>query len=309
MREQPICANCKQPILEGSYVTALGKTWHREHFLCAACGLPILENSFNVHEGKPYHPACYVERFVPKCAYCGQPLVGEYLIDFWGNKFHKIHQTEFPRCIHCGRLVPLQQQESGLKPGAVIRCPVCRAEAIETSNEAQPIFRQLIQWVGQQGLRYNSLPITLELVDRPKLAEYLHVPMSVEPRELGVTMSTTYLEDGRAVRTEIKRVLVLQGMPSVLFQGVTIHELGHVWLTVQGIEKLPLWAEEGFCELLSQRYLSEIKTEEGRFYRERIEKNTDAIYGDGFRRVKAVVDRIGFQRFIQVLQTTKQMPT
>jgi len=122
--QPPICAYCKQPILEGSYITALGKMWHPEHFLCAACSLPIYENNFSVHEGKPYHPACYVERFVPKCAYCGKPLVGEYLIDAWGTRFHKTHEKEFPRCTYCGRLVPQQQQEHGAKSGSVVRCPI-----------------------------------------------------------------------------------------------------------------------------------------------------------------------------------------
>ena len=59
----------------------------------------------------------------------------------------------------------------------------------------------------------------------------------------------------------VNGIAVLQGLPAVLFQGVTAHELGHVWLIVHGIQDLPNWAEEGFCELLSYRYYTEMATD------------------------------------------------
>ena len=68
MAGQPICKQCGQPIY-GSYLDALGATWHPEHFVCAACGQPIDVSSFNVFEGKPYHPRCYIERVLPRCVY------------------------------------------------------------------------------------------------------------------------------------------------------------------------------------------------------------------------------------------------
>ncbi|WP_169239663.1 LIM domain-containing protein [Candidatus Roseilinea sp. NK_OTU-006] len=33
----PICKGCRQAI-HSAYVTAVGATWHLEHFVCAACG-------------------------------------------------------------------------------------------------------------------------------------------------------------------------------------------------------------------------------------------------------------------------------
>lgn len=333
----PVCKQCGRPIT-GKYMNALGAAWHPEHFVCAGCGKTIVEAGFNVYDGRPYHNTCYVDRFVPKCTYCNKPLVGQYithdgkpyhqdcyqdhvaprcaycdkplvgafLLDAWGTKFHREHEKEFPHCAYCGRLVPPALQERGAARDATIRCPVCRAQAIETREEAQPLFRELIQWVGSQGLRFNNLRITLELVDRPKLAEYLST--RAEVHSLGVTMSSNYYENGRMTHTEIDRVAVLQGMPILLFQGVTVHELGHVWLAVQGIRDLPSWAEEGFCELLSHRYLSGITTQDGRFYSERIEKNSDPIYGEGFRKIKALSDKMGFARLIDVLVRTKRLP-
>lgn len=305
LKKSPVCKQCGQPIWD-NYVNALGATWHPEHFVCAYCGKPITDSSFTVQDGKPYHVACYQDHIVPKCVYCGRPLLGEYLVDGWGNKFHKEHQSQYPHCAYCGRLVLPRQQEHGARASEQVRCPVCRAAAIETSEEAQPLFDKLKRWVGSQGLRYNNLRLSLELVGRPKLAQYLSVRNEVH--SLGVTMSTTYSTNGQVTHTVVDRVAVLQGMPSLLFQGVTMHELGHVWLTVQSIQDLPQWAEEGFCELLSHRYLSGINTQEGQYYSQRIEKNTDPVYGEGFRRIKAIADRVGFQRFIEQLQRTKQLP-
>jgi len=302
MAIQPICKGCGQPVW-GDYLTALGATWHPEHFICAVCKLPIRGTSFQIHDGAPCHVECFRDHIAPRCAYCGKPLIGEYLVDQWGTRYCKEHEHQYPHCAYCGRLVPPQDQEHGSDS---IRCPICRSTAIETAEGAKPVFSQLIRWVSSQSLRYNNLPISLELCDRAKLAHYLGGHSLAH--SLGATMSTTYMQNGRPVRTEVRGVAVLHGLPSMLFQGVTIHELGHVWLVVQGISNLPSWAEEGFCELLSHRYYTQLNTPESRYHATAIERNPDPIYGEGFRRVRASVDSVGFQRFIEIMQTTKRLP-
>jgi hypothetical protein len=93
LRSQPVCKGCGQPIW-GSYFTALGGTWHPEHFGCAACGRPITDASFNLHQGAPYHAECYANQLAPRCAYCAKPLPGEYLVDSWGTLFCKQHNPD-----------------------------------------------------------------------------------------------------------------------------------------------------------------------------------------------------------------------
>ncbi len=307
MLSTPICKQCGQPIWSG-YLTALGATWHPEHFVCAACHKPIGNTRFQLHEGAPYHPECYRQYIAARCAYCGKPLVGEYLVDHWGTQYCKEHQGQYPTCSYCARLVPPQQQEHPVRSGEGVRCPTCRASAIETIDQAQPIFSSLKRWISSQGLVYNNLPLTLELCDQPKLAELLK-KVRVEPHALGVTLSTTHTQNGQVIRTEVNGVAVLQGLPATLFQGTTIHELGHVWLAVHGIKSLPSWAEEGFCELLSYRYYTQLNTPESRYYATGIEQNPSPTYGDGFRRARAVADYMGFQRFIETMQRIKRLPS
>lgn len=309
MFSQPICKQCRQPIW-GNYIDALGATWHPEHFLCAACHKPIQDARFNMHEGLPYHPECYRQQIAPRCAYCGKPLMGEYLIDHWGTMYCKEHQGKYPTCAYCGRMVPPQQQEQGVKSEQDIRCPVCRASAVETIDQARPIFSRLIQWVNTQSLVYNNLPLSLELVDRQKLGRLITGrPGTAGIHSQGLTLITTHTLNGKVTGTEVNGIAVLEGMPALSFQGVTVHELGHVWLVVHDIKNVPLWAEEGFCELLAHRYFTQLNTAESRYHAQGIETNPNPIYGAGFRQVRAIADSMGFQRFIETFLKMKRLPS
>jgi hypothetical protein len=125
----------------------------------------------------------------------------------------------------------------------------------------------------------------------------------------GVTLSTTHTLNGKVTRTEVNGIAVLGGMPALSFQGVTVHELGHVWLIVHDVKDLPQWAEEGFCEFLTYRFYTQLNTKESRYYAQNVETNPNSIYGSGFRRVRAIADLMGFQRFIERLQKTKKLPS
>jgi hypothetical protein len=321
----------------GDYVTALGETWHRDHFLCAGCGKPLSGGKFQVAQGKAYHPACYLafqaprctccgqpiagqytesegkayhpecfrEHVVPRCIYCQRPLLGKYMVDAWGDKYCPEHETQYPRCSCCSRLVPPRQQTRGWEDYGIVRCAVCRATAIEVVEQAQPLFQQCKQWISRQGFTFNKLPLRLELRERGILLNMLGDRAINHP--LGVTLSST-MQYGQQRSSRIDGVAVLQGMPATLFAGVVLHELGHVWLTVHGIEHLPPWAEEGFCELLSYRYYSDLNTPEALVRASSLEKGSDPIYGDGFRAVRVLSDRLGFAHLVEVLLTTKRLP-
>jgi len=228
--------------------------------------------------------------------------MGEYLVDAWGTKFCKRHKQEFPTCEFCGRLIQPAQQERG-DPRTIqsIRCPVCRSRAIASLLQARPLFGEVAQWAGAQLPAFEKASsLKLELCDRATLARHKQGSGSgqgSEPHTLGVTLSTTHTLNGREVRTEVNGIAVLQGLPTPLFQGTLAHELGHAWLVMQGIKGLPPWSEEGLCELLAYRY-----------YAGSIERNPHPIYGDGFRRVRAITDRIGFLNYVTILRMNKGPP-
>ena len=59
-----ICAKCKNNIAPGtSFITALGKKFHSEHFCCTFCVTPLTESSFKENNGNPYCFSCYDKLF------------------------------------------------------------------------------------------------------------------------------------------------------------------------------------------------------------------------------------------------------
>jgi hypothetical protein len=98
-------------------------------------------------------------------------------------------------------------------------------------------------------------------------------------------------------------------MPSPYFEAVAAHELGHAWLACRGVVGLPQPSEEGFCEVLAHRWLTWRDTPESRYYADRILRNADPVYGEGFRDIQARVDRVGFGALIDHLRTHGRMPS
>lgn len=262
--------------------------------------------AFLEYQGRPYHQQCYPRQVASRCAYCDKLFVRGFVVDSWGTKFCAEHLNEYPECEFCGRLVPHYSKSSLSATTQQIRCLTCKSSAIETIGQAHPLFAHLIRWVNKEGLLYNNLDLRIKLCSPHQIGRIVGGTGKVDT--LGVTLHSTFHLNSNVVRTQVNGVGVLRGMPSTLFQGVTIHELGHVWLAVHNVLNLPAWTEEGFCELLSYRYLHNVHTAESQFYAAQIEKNPDTIYGEGFRRVRAVATATGFLTLVETLRTAKKLP-
>ena len=68
------CAGCSKPII-GQVCTALGRTWHPEHFTCVACEVPLGATNFFERDGQPFCERDYHEQFAPRCAYCNGAIL------------------------------------------------------------------------------------------------------------------------------------------------------------------------------------------------------------------------------------------
>jgi hypothetical protein len=175
---------------------------------------------------------------------------------------------------------------------------------VRTLDQARPIFSQLVKWVNGHGMMYNNLDLHIELRNHAQLSEFIQSPTS---GARGAILRTTYTKNDSLIRTEVNGVAILRGLPLTLFQGVTIHELGHAWLTVHDIISLSSLEEEGFCEMLSYLFYAAIRTTESRVYARAISENIDPVYGEGFRRVYSIVQEFGFSRLLKVLLKTKSL--
>jgi hypothetical protein len=152
------------------------------------------------------------------------------------------------------------------------------ANAIETAAEARPLFDQVCRWAARLGMRFHSLPIQVRL--------YVRHPN--RPGHLGTMIHQRLWRGRKLLRNRIRGMEIVRGLSTLQFQGLTAHELGHVWLAVHRIS-LPMVIEEGFCELLAYRFYSDMGTEEGRRHAREIETNPDPQYGGAFRYVRQVL--------------------
>lgn len=303
MAPTPICHACGKAV-QGPYVQFQGTVWHAEHLLCAGCGSRLAANEVVAYAGQPYHSASVRRTPRKVCVYCRQPLRQSYLRDYWGNDFCPRHRDEYPQCCFCGRLVPPSATVRPLERTSPV-CLTCRARSIFRPRQALPHFRRLLQWASDQGLQYGGLPLRVELRSAAQLADFIG---RTSPDALGGTLVKVSTRLGKVIDTRVEGVSLLRGLPIPLFDGVVVHEIGHVWLVVHGVTQLPRWAEEGFCQLLSHRYYHQLNSAEARFYCRDIEERSDALYGDGFRRIQAVTGQVGFSKLIRYLLETHQIP-
>ncbi|CAH1131790.1 unnamed protein product [Ceutorhynchus assimilis] len=91
------CNACEKPIV-GQVITALGKTWHPEHFTCAHCTQELGTRNFFEREGKPYCEPDYHNLFSPRCAYCNGPILDKCV-----TALEKTWHMDHFFCAQCGK--------------------------------------------------------------------------------------------------------------------------------------------------------------------------------------------------------------
>lgn len=77
MSHLPVCSACNEPIKDIS-LTAFQMNWHPQCLCCNVCGKDFADGS-RVEEGTDGFAYCtkdYIDTFAPKCASCGQSVIG-----------------------------------------------------------------------------------------------------------------------------------------------------------------------------------------------------------------------------------------
>uniref|UniRef100_A0A3Q3AT12 Paxillin n=1 Tax=Kryptolebias marmoratus TaxID=37003 RepID=A0A3Q3AT12_KRYMA len=91
-----VCGACCKPIV-GQVVTAMGRTWHPEHFVCTHCQDEIGSRNFFEREGQPYCEKDYHNLFSPRCYYCNGPILDK-VVTALDRTWHPEHFF----CAQCG---------------------------------------------------------------------------------------------------------------------------------------------------------------------------------------------------------------
>jgi len=183
-----------------------------------------------------------------------------------------------------------------------VRCNHCGKSEVRDLNQARSLFTELVQWVNGRGLAFNNLPLRVEFRTR----EEVHREVQGGSDTLGFCLRMRIPRSGQRDEVSVEGVALVKGLPEPVFRTTVVHELGHAWISVHQLRELPLWFEEGFCQYLAHLHCTDLNTKESRFQAEIIEKQTDPIYGDGFRRFRVAAEKMGFASIVEHME--KHMP-
>lgn len=123
----------------------------------------------------------------------------------------------------------------------------------------------------------------------------------------GLIRNSVVYRGGSQLR-HVDGILLLKGMTREVLKGVAVHELGHAWLFLEGVDGLPCTTEEGFCNVLAYLYHRATNSEEAAVCMRIIERSPDPIYGDGFWQVWAVVQHKGLLATAHHLRRFRNLP-
>jgi hypothetical protein len=259
--------------------------------VCHGCGEPIHGAGIGAL-GVDWHP----EHFV--CAICGQPISGNFRVDPDGKPYCAGKPADHRACWYCGRLLT-----SRAAHGAD-RCDACLGRAVSLSADAQQRFIGVVRWAYDNGLVFpNAMRLRVDLASPAQLGDGDRANGS---RTSGMAIHRTLTRNG-VTTAEFDRILIERGLPAVYFESVAAHELGHCWLAMTGVFGSPKWAEEGFCNLIEDRWLREQTDADAKTWLRRLEMNTDPAYGDGYRWIAGVAKTQGFDRLIAAIRTERSI--
>eukprot|EP01126_Amoeba_proteus_P061017 TRINITY_DN8148_c0_g2_i2.p1 TRINITY_DN8148_c0_g2~~TRINITY_DN8148_c0_g2_i2.p1 ORF type:complete len:235 (-),score=31.87 TRINITY_DN8148_c0_g2_i2:249-953(-) len=148
----PPCEACNERIV-GRMVSAVGKTYHPEHFVCDYCSQPFPGGKFMISPNKDL--LCetdFMEIYAKICAICNEIIRGRVVTISSGLAFHSEHFI----CVGCGTNL-VGKQYKVHKENNMIYCPQCleketvilRPEAHQCAMCSTPIVGPYLKIKGQ----------------------------------------------------------------------------------------------------------------------------------------------------------------
>lgn len=216
------------------------------------------------------------------CVVCGKPLIGRFVCDWNGNGACASHPHDsIPRCVSCHRFCN-PGLSVALPHGAYI-CPICKEDIVTKQTAAGIVayIRKAYFKAGLGEIRNWRLKVTDISIMYAR-----HGNLNVRG------FATRYGYD--------YEICILRHLSRVAFADVLAHEMLHIWQYNRGLNPIPPLCE-GFCNMGSYYVLQHIGTPEARTFMSMLEDNTDPVYGNGFRIVKAAYDHGGWNEAVSLV--------
>ena len=176
----------------------------------------------------------------------------------------------------CGYCTRPAVEDSG---GGEMLCAECLKTAVKDPAKAAEIMKDVREVLNKKFKLATKHKIDYEIGTRKEL----NLEADGEHLELGWF-------DPKEIRGKQRYTIrILKGLPLDVFRMVAAHELAHDWMH----EELPHLMDkpeirEGFAEFVAWSFSREEGSKRAMEYTER---RTDPVYGDGFRKVRAMMEK------------------
>ncbi len=223
-----------------------------------------------------------------RCDICGKyPLIPT--IDAFGHKVCFKHRKigKIGKCYFCGSFCFINQ--STMVAPNVFRCQHCNENIPQISE-----FGQMASYIRDyyRGCGVGELP-------RFWVNQVRYEELS-QTQDRRVCLA--YAQKQAANSYEI---CLYEGLSRMIYLSTLAHEVLHLWLWEHGLNPADD-VREGFCNLGSYMVLKQIGTPEARLRMKMYERDSDIIYGNGFRKMKAIFDKGGWPTVIDLVLTVHE---
>jgi hypothetical protein len=307
----PVCASCGKSI-RSSFVKALGKTWHPEHFTCASCGRSLANEPFFEKDGKVYCQLDYKNLVGVKCAVCGKTIEGIYLKNYWNDVYCARHQKDLPACSNCGRPVSNLLTKGGVDFGdGRFCCNLCVPKIIGEREVNERVLPRLVEFFKGYELPLTDLVegVPVRLVDAREMAKHAGSD-SLHP-VTGLIKKVVMVQTRGTKQFQVKRIqeiLLLTGLTEIAASGVLAHEVGHAYMFAHDFPTLPPVVEEGMAEIFSFLWLRSRKGPEVAYRLDTIEANDSPVYGEGYKTARRFMADKGFWALLNYVKEHGRFP-
>lgn len=271
---------------------------------CNSCKNPCVEGVFTFMK-KTYCSKNCLEK-VSRCNSCSTPTSKIFIIvapD--GEKlFFCSNCVKNPKCFFC----TFPRKTKKIYDGRHV-CSICLKNAVTSHDEIRKIFRKIRHKLHRMyGFDINHT-IELNIISLPQLEKLSRDIYKMENGSRVALMRYEFTVNeksdwrGRRSKSLAKercRMFLLDNIPLDILEDSIAHELTHDYLrhNVGKVENLSV--EEGFAEAIAAEYNKTVRRTK---LNTRKQNTPDPVYGDGYRKMSAMLKKLGFKKTVQYIKT------
>jgi len=228
------------------------------------------------------------------CTICLEPLKETFSIDAWNNPFHTYHEKEGVFCHSCSRII-----SEGITQGGFLYsdgrhvCKLCQVSVVEEDSIINISYKSVLKQIETVGFNHIPTNIPIRLINLIELNE--NFGNKLHGNLKGFTQ--VQIENNSKKSYEI---FLLFGLPQIEFEAVLAHELLHIWLHENNLN-LNQNIVEGFCNLGTALIYQNDNTYFSNIHLKAMENDTDLIYGEGYRKMKSISAKLGWEKLLSNL--------